>query len=364
MASVLRALRRRILTPNVSATRLDTRGFHVKSPVARELLETVGRTFLTGYAYAVEARSPAQAQQRLEEVPAPIRGFAYEGAAMGCTMLDALRPGHGRRLSGLLEGPGADHIYMAYVGMGWAMARLPGFRWSKIKAPDPLLRWLVLDGYGFHQAYFHTDRYVHEQYQDARFRWPADGPAWYASRVIDQGIGRAMWFVGGTDAELVGTLIDRFPAVRRGDLYGGAGLAACYAGGADADELRAFQQHAGEHATQIAQGCAFAAEARVRAGLVTAHTKMATRVLCGMTPEAAATITQRLRPAQAGVPHGRLPQAAPPQPGSGRPGANGLPASLLPADAPPADAPPADDLPAYEVWRQCIAAEFAAPGRR
>ena len=232
----------------------------------------------------------------------------------------------------------------------------------------------MLDGYGFHQAYFHTDRYVHEQYQDARFGWPADGPAWYASRVIDQGIGRAMWFVGGTDAELVGTLIDSFPAARRGDLYGGAGLAACYAGGADAEELRAFQQHAGEHAAQVAQGCAFAAEARVRAGLVTPHTKVATRVLCGMTPEAAATITQRVRPAQASLPQGGLPQAAPPQPGSGpagsgpagsgRAGANGLPARLLPARLLPADEPPADDLPAYEVWRQCIADEFAALGRR
>jgi hypothetical protein len=350
----MRALRRRILTPNVSATRLDKRGFHVKSPAARELLETVGRTFLTGYGYAVEARSPAEAQQRLEEVPAPVRGFAYEGAAMGCTMLDVLLPGRGRRLSGLLAGPGADHIYMAYVGMGWALARLPGFRWSKVQAPDPLLRWLVLDGYGFHQAYFHTDRYVHAQFQDARFRWPAEGPAWYASRVIDQGIGRAMWFVGGTDAELVGALIDKFPRARRGDLYGGAGLAACYAGGADAEELRAFRQHAGEHASQVAQGCAFAAEARVRAGLVTAPTKVATQVLCGMTPEAAAKITQRVRPAEAG-----LPQAGPPAAGPGR-----ADSGQAHPGRPGADGRPGYELPAYEVWRQCIADEFAAPERR
>jgi len=56
----------------------------------------------------------------------------------------------------------------------------------------------------------------------------------------DQGIGRAMWFVGGTDVELVATMIDKFPDHRRADLYSGAGLAATYAGGAHEQELRAF----------------------------------------------------------------------------------------------------------------------------
>ncbi|HEU4424939.1 MAG TPA: DUF1702 family protein, partial [Pilimelia sp.] len=229
----MRALRRRIITPNVSATRLDVRGFRVKSPEARELLETIGRSFLAGYAYAAEARTATDAEEPLESVPAQFRGFAYEGAAMAFAVLDALPFGGGGRVEKFLTGRAANHVYMVYVGVGWAMARVPRFRWSKLYAPDPLLRWLALDGYGFHQAYFHTDRYVHQQYQEPRFPWPADGPAWYAARAIDQGIGRAMWFVGGADAELVATMIDKFPEQRRADLYSGAGLAATYAGGAD-----------------------------------------------------------------------------------------------------------------------------------
>jgi len=327
LASVLRALRRRILTPNVSATKLETRGFYVKSPAAKELLEMVGQTFLTGYAYAVEARSPAAAEERLEEIPVQFRGFAYEGAAMGCTMLDAMPVGGGGRFSGLLAGRGSAHIYMAYIGAGWAMARLPGFRWSKIQAPDPLLRWLVLDGYGFHQAYFHTQRYVHEQFRDARFGWPADGPRWYASRALDQGIGRALWFVGGTDAELVATMIGKFPEARRSDLYSGAGLAACYAGGADSGELSAFWQHAGDYRPQVALGCAFAATARVQAGLVVPHTQVATQLFCGMTAEQAAKVC-----------------------------ANALPEQVRP------DQSAQGEPPAYEVWRQCIAAELVSLG--
>jgi enediyne biosynthesis protein E3 len=318
-----RSLRRAILTPSITETKLEKRGFHIKEAAAQELLETIGSVFLAGYAYAVEARAPAAAEERLEKVPLRFRGFAYEGAAMGFAMLRALPFGGGRNLAGFLAGQGDRHIYMAYAGMGWAMARIPRFRWSAIPATDPLLRWLLLDGYGFHQAYFHTKRYVHGQFQDSRFGWPADGPRAYSARAIDQGIGRALWFIGGTDVEHVTTLIGKFPARRRSDLYSGIGLAATYAGGVGEAELRALVKRAGDHRAQLAQGSAFAAEARVRSGLVVPHTRLATQVLCGTTPEEAAQVTHDARPNQQDR----------------------------------------GDEPAYEVWRQRIAEAFVSIGR-
>ncbi|HXV93488.1 MAG TPA: DUF1702 family protein [Pseudonocardia sp.] len=318
----IRALRRRLLTPDVSETTLDRRGFHKKSPEAQELLETVGRSFLDGYAAAVEARSAAEAEEKLEEVPRAFRGFAYEGAGMGAAMLDGLSPGRGRRVAELLAGRGDRHVYMVYVGIGWAMARLPRFCWPRAETLDPLLRGLVLDGYGFHQAYFHTRRYVHQQYEERAFPWPADATRAHSHRAIDQGIGRAMWFVAGTDPERVASMIDAFPARRQADLYAGTGLAATYAGGVDAGELALLRERAGRHAPQLAQASAFAAEARVRAGLVTAHTPVATQVLCGTTPEHAAQVTHDLRPHR----------------------------------------PAGDGLPAYETWRQRVADRFAQLG--
>lgn len=215
---------------------------------------------------------------------------------MGCVMLDALPGSRGRRLARLLDGRGSDHIYMAYVGIGWAMARLPKALRPDVAGTDPLLRWLILDGYGFHQGYFHTDRYVHQQYRDARLSWP-HGPASYVQRAIDQGIGRALWFVGGTGVDVVAALIDKFPESRRADLYSGAGLAATYAGGADEGELRHLRQRAGAYRPQLSQGSAFAAEARLRAGLSVTHTHIATQVLCGMEPQRAAHLCKELRPA-------------------------------------------------------------------
>lgn len=323
LISQWRKIRRRILTPDVSETQLDVRGFHKKDAESQELLETIGKTFLTGYGYAAEARTPAQAADNLDRLPERFRGFAYEGAAMGFAVRDGLSIGRSRNVAEFLAGPGQHQLYISYCGIGWAMARLPKVRWPNSSKLDPLLRWLVLDGYGFHQAYFHTKRYVHQHFQDPRFPWPAEGPSVYANRAIDQGIGRALWFVGCTDVDQVTTMVERFPERRHADLYAGVGLAATYAGGAGEDELNELSARAWAHRPQLAQGSAFAAEARVCAGLLVPHTEAATRVLCGTTAEKAARITQDVR-------YG---------------------------------APDNGPLPAYEVWRQRIANELVSIGR-
>jgi hypothetical protein len=123
----------------------------------------------------------------------------------------------------VLASRGANHVYMAYIGVGWAMARLPKLRWRAIEPHDPLLRWLALDGYGFHQAYFHTKQYVWQQHQAPIPGWE---PAGYANRVVDQGIGRALWFVNGSDVQGAATTIEAFLPSRRADLWSGAALAA------------------------------------------------------------------------------------------------------------------------------------------
>jgi hypothetical protein len=146
---------------------------------------------------------------------------------------------------------------------------------------------------------------VHEHYQEPRFPWPGDESQLYANRAIDQGIGRALWFVGCTDVAEVTGLVDRFPAGRHGDLWAGVGLAATYACGADRDDLVRLADNAGEHRSQLALGSAFAAEARVRAGLLIPQTGIATQVLCGTDPVTAARVTVEARPAE--VENGPVP---------------------------------------------------------
>jgi hypothetical protein len=339
LSSSWRALRRRILTPDVSETSLDKRGFHKKSPAAQERLETVGKTFLEGYAYAVEARTPGDAEDRLEQVPGWARGFAYEGAGMGFAMLDGLPFGRSDNVNRFLQRPlGTTYQYLVYVGIGWAMARLPRFRWPKPHTLDPLLVPLVLDGYGFHQAYFRTAKYIDGQYRDPRFPWPGGPHGSYANDAIDAGIGRAGWFIAGTDPERVGDLIGTFPQERRGNLWAGVGLAATYAGGVEESELRAVLRRAGKYQGFLAQGSAFAADARVRAGIIPPHSALATKVFCGTTPEDVARVVTELRPV---------------------PSDEGAGSDLVPPRGGNKSLP---DVPAYEVWRQRLANEFGSLG--
>jgi hypothetical protein len=323
VAGTLRALRRRILTPNTKAVLMSERGFNVKNADSKNMLETVGTVFLTGYALAAGSKTVAEAEEGLEQVPARFRGFAYEGAGMGYAVRDALPIGGSHHYADFLAGRAKNHEYMAWVGVGWALARVPKFTWKGFVCEDPLMRYLVHDGYGFHQAYFKTEQYVRQQYRETTFKWSQDEYAWYAPRAIDQGIGRAMWFVCGTDPDLVVDTFEGFALERRADLYAGAGLAATYAGGVDEEELRRFWQRAGEYRPQVAQGAAFGATARYEAGLVMPHTELALDIFCGLTPAEAEELTRKARPTGEGE--------------------NGV--------------------PAYELWRQRISESIAARAR-
>lgn len=294
MSGVMGAFRRWAMTPNPGAVKLGTRGFHDKGADARAVLETVGESFLLGLGEAVESASPERTDARLREVDRRHRGFAYEGAAMGFALMDGLFPGTGRTRR-FLDGPASDHVYMAYIGIGWAMARLPRPLWPDTRSLDPVLRWLVHDGYGFHQAYFHTEKYVHGKARDDRAaKATSDGV--YALRAADQGVGRALWFVAGADPDIAVSLVETFPPERRADLYSGIGLAATYAGGAEEKELDRLRDGAREYRWNLAQGSAFAAEARVRAGLVLSHCEIATNVFCGTGVDKAARLCRELWP--------------------------------------------------------------------
>lgn len=245
------------------------RGFDPARPAARACLEAVGRSFIDGYnAWLSGALDPA-----ISQLPGELRGFAVEGAAMASALLDSIaiwRRGRWARL--LRDRP--EHVYMIHVGAGWATARLRLSLRRAVQRRDPLLGWLVADGWGFHQTYFHPAKW-------ATGRKRVSPRASYLARAVDQGVGRALWFVTGADPARVADRIGQFAASRRADLWSGVGLAATYAGGCAPPELPGLVELAGEHRPQLAQGAAFAATARTVAGNMTAQTQVAARAISG-----------------------------------------------------------------------------------
>src|SRR5262249_36414962 len=150
----------RFLMISGAETSIQRRGFPVAVACARDRVELIGQTFLFGY-HAGLSLDDTKLASRLEDVQREYRGFAYEGAGMALALLDSLTPWRRRRrFEHFAAGAGADHIYMLHVGAGWAFARL-GWPLRLIgRRFDPLLRWLVIDGYGFHQGFFRWRRYL------------------------------------------------------------------------------------------------------------------------------------------------------------------------------------------------------------
>jgi hypothetical protein len=244
------------------------RGFETTGPACAHL-ESVGASFIDGYNAFLADRLDAA----LPQIAPDRRGFAVEGAAMASALLDHLTPWRRDRWAQLLrERP--EHLYMIHVGAGWATARLRLSLRRAVRRRDPLLGWLVADGWGFHQTYFHPAQW-------ATGRKRVSTREGYLARAVDQGVGRALWFVAGADPARVADRIGRFAADRHADLWSGVGLAATYAGGCAPAAYAALVERASAYRAQLAQGAAFAATARAIADNVTAPNQTAARALSG-----------------------------------------------------------------------------------
>lgn len=239
---------------------------------ARERLETVSQSFLTGFNAVIAGETG-----RIDDIHEELRGFAYEGAGMACTTLDVLTITGGRRLRDLLSGQGMRYPHMIHMGAGWAYARLHMRPMWGIRSVHPLLRWLAFDGFGFHQGFFATDRTVGRQ----RSAGLMDRTR---RAIFDQGLGRMLWFHECAGVDDVILRIAEFPPGRRADLWSGVGLAATYTGGASAAELERLSVAAAEDGfrAHLVQGSAFACASRLISGIVPEHTVAATPALCGV----------------------------------------------------------------------------------
>lgn len=305
-------LKRKIFEISPDEASFERRGFRGGNAAVRERLERIGRAVLYGYHAALETDDPESLAASLGTVAHEDQGFAYEGAGMMLAILDCLTPWNRGRFSRFLAGPAAPHLYMAYAGFGWALARLPFPIDSGLKRLDPSLCWLAMDGYGFHEGFFHWPAAVDRQEVPRRVRG-------YGRRAFDQGLGRSLWFVEGTEVARIARTINSFPAARHSDLWSGVGLACTYAGGAGAEALRELTALASGYRPELAQGSAFACAARSSGGVVPEHTRIACEILTGRTVEDATSAALGVR-------------------------------ATLPA------ADPDPERPVYELWRRGIQA--------
>lgn len=300
---------RRLLSLSPEQANFQTRGFAAADPSRQLALETIGQTFIGGYNAALLARSAEAALLFATGVSAAERGFAVEGAVMGAAIADAVSFRQSL-LSACLKTFETDFTYLAHVGAGWSLARVPWRRRRILGELDPLLRWLAFDGLGFHDTYFY-----HRRILDG---WRRERSG-YAACAYDQGVGRALWFVAGGSASTAIKLISSLAPSRHSDIWSGLGLAMSYAGPVNRDDIAVAVAAAGPHLAQFAQGVAFACEARLLARHVPTTAKLAADAVWGIDAEGLSRLVRAARD--------RLPAAE-------------------------------GDLPRYEIWRQAVAASL------
>lgn len=301
---------RRLLRLSLEQALFQARGFAAADPSRQLALETIGQTFIRGYNAALAARNAEAVLPFINSVSQPVRGFAVEGAAMGAGIADALSF-RKTLLPACIKAFESDFTYLAHVGAGWPLARVPWRRRRILAELDPLLRWLAFDGLGFHDTYFYHRRIL------AGWRRERCG---YAARAYDQGVGRGLWFVAGGSVLAAINLLSALPGSKHCDHWSGLGLAMTYAGPVTVDDIAVACEAAGPHRTQFAQGVAFACEARVLARHVPTHTDLAARTVWGIGAEELSGLVRKARD--------RLPKAK-------------------------------SDLPRYEIWRRAVAGSLS-----
>ncbi|HET9283533.1 MAG TPA: DUF1702 family protein [Candidatus Angelobacter sp.] len=284
------SLLQKLLEIDTREVEFPLRGFTCTSPEIRHRLENIGRIFLQGYHTALQYRNQSALAECLSRIEPEHCGFAYEGAAMALALQGQIFLRR-NSLHRFMEGVGKQHIFMLHVGAGWAYARLPWLRRrveAVIKQFHPVLRWLIVDGYGFHEGYFHwKDRTGLEVRAPRVFsaRLSED-----ARHVFFQGLGRSLWFIKGASVHEISPVIARFHPIYQGDAWSGVGLACAYAGGLAENAIAQLRAEAEIHSAALAQGTAFAAKARQLAGNPAKHTQIACDILCGMSTERAAAL--------------------------------------------------------------------------
>ena len=294
MPTTLGVLRRILPVPTMNDITFAQRSFPVEANSVSRHIEGVPRAVLEGFQYGADQSSTEEIVRRLEWIDPNYRALAYEGAIGALILRDMLAGGRTQHAEEFVRGPAAPYATLAYIGCGLVLPRLPRSLWSRaipLFDSDPLLpwlRWSAIDGYGFDKAYFDPKRWVFARAVPKPY--PFDSAPEYFLPVFDQGVGRALWFIFGGDVAAIPSVIERFPAGRRGDLWSGIGAASSYIGGPPRNDIRALVIAGDEYRADMAIGSVSAIKARHHAGFVPEATELAAELICGASVQEAVAV--------------------------------------------------------------------------
>jgi enediyne biosynthesis protein E3 len=266
---------------NIDLIRL---GFEIDSAHPQgQHLQLIANTFASGFNSVVN-----EFTDTCNEIDSSFRGFFQEGAAMAYALSDSLFLRKKQQLMILdFMRQEPDYCYLHHVGIGWAFAKIPWARAILFKQLDPLLCWLALDGWGFHDTFFNKKRAL-----NVNFPIAIKGNA---RDIYCQGVGRALWFVKGSDPIKINQYIRLQKKNYQPALWSGVGLAATYAGYhcANDESLILLKRFSGQYLKHLQQGVVFAAQAASHGQTDNMLTRRTCEVLTGHSIELLSEICKK-----------------------------------------------------------------------
>ncbi len=236
-------------------------------------MDAIQNNFLHVQDIFFESPNWKQHVAELEAADIEFRSIAYESASMSIVLEDLKQ---GEQLTNwfqFLNESASAHATQVHVGLGWAFAQALKNPMPYLSELHPMMRYRVLDGYGYYEGIFRRRRSIINHLK-------LEAADAIASAALDQGLGRSIWYLNKGIIDDAKTMIEGFAIGRQKDLWRGLGIAIAYVGGCDEDTLGEIFSKADSFKTQLATGAAMALVSRDSAKYISTDTELACKVWC------------------------------------------------------------------------------------
>ena len=235
-----------------------------------------------------EHKSVAKLIASLEGYNVEFRSIAYESASMCIALDDYEKYNELKEWLSFLNEKGLSHATQIHVGLGWALAQKEINPEPLLEKFDPMMRYRILDGYGYYEGIFRRRKSILNQQK----HYYTDKTT---SCAYDQGLGRSIWYLNNGDFTAFKNMIQKFPAERHSDFWRGLGIAITYVGGCDKNYLQEIFAAAENFQPQLATGAMMALVSRKFSCFIYTDTSISCEVFCRKTSDIIILLNDSIR---------------------------------------------------------------------
>lgn len=235
-------------------------------------MELIQSTFREAKEMALVTSDLNMLNNKLLNFPAEFISVGYEGASNGIALKSIEDTNSLTNWNTFYHDYAAAHSAQVHVGLGWAFSELEKDFSSFDIAIDPLMKYRVLDGYGYYEGIFKRRQSIRTQQTPEHF----DA---LSVRAYNQGLGRSFWYIAQGEVEKLTRLASLFPDNRLHDLWRGIGIAVAYVGGNGKLSLQEIVNQAGYYQSSFKCGASLLIQSRYKAKTIAQDTTMICELL-------------------------------------------------------------------------------------